>query len=147
MRRSSIIPSLSGKPAVRRIDQHANGDRSLGDGINQNEVSARWTGYFTAPSAGDYLLFMKGPGEEGGTRLYLDDKLVIDNWELVKARASEFKAQLTPGPHKIRLEYFRTLHLGRPERAIWDHSAGNHGQRRCQSAGEPLRCRRHRRRV
>ena len=107
-------PGLSGKPAVRRIDQHVNADRSLGDGINQNEVSARWTGYFMAPSEGDYLLFMKGPGEEGGTRLYLDDKLVIDNWDLVKARASEFKAQLTPGPHKIRLEYFAHYTWGGP---------------------------------
>ena len=106
--------SLNGKPTVRRIDQHVNGDRTLGDGINQNEVSARWTGYFTPPAAGDYLLFVKGPGEEGGTRLYLDDKLVIDNWELIRARASEAKAQLTAGPHKIRLEYFAHYTWGGP---------------------------------
>jgi beta-glucosidase len=107
-------PSLSGKPTVRRVDLHVNGDRTLGNGINQNEVSARWTGYFTPPVAGDFLLFVKGPGEEGGTRLYLDDKLIIDNWELVKARASEFNAQLSAGPHKIRLEYFAHFTWGGP---------------------------------
>jgi len=99
-------PSLSGKPTAKRVDQHINAYQSLGNGINQNEVSARWSGYFTPPGAGDYVLFVKGPGEEGGSRLYLDDKLVIDNWEIVRARASEFRTQLSTGPHKIRLEYF-----------------------------------------
>jgi beta-glucosidase len=99
-------PNMTGSPAVRRVDWHVNADRSLGDGANQNEVSARWTGYFTPPAAGEYMLFVHGPGEEGGTRLYLDDKLVIDNWELVKARVSQIRVPLSAGPHKVRFEYF-----------------------------------------
>ena len=50
--------------------------------MNQNEVSVRWTGYFTPSTPGEHLVFVHGAGEEGGFRLYLDDKLVIDNWEL-----------------------------------------------------------------
>ena len=106
--------SLTGQPAVRRTDQHVNADRSLGDGVNQNEISARWTGYFTPPVAGDYLVFVHGPGEEGGVRLYLDDKLVIDNWDLVKARVTQFRVPLSTEAHKVRLEYFAHYTWGGP---------------------------------
>ncbi len=97
---------LNGEPAVRRADQHINADRSLGDGINQNEVSARWAGYFTPNDPGEYLFFVQGPGEGGGYKLYVDDKLVIDTWELTRAQVSQIRLLLGAGPHKIRLEYF-----------------------------------------
>ena len=99
-------PSLSGSPALRRTDQHINGKHGFGDGVNQNEVSARWTGYFAPSSPGEHLLFVQGPGEEGGYRLYLDDKLVIDNWQRVNARVSQARLPITAGSHKIRFEYF-----------------------------------------
>ena len=98
-------PSLSGEPAVRRTDQHVNIGRYLGAGVNEDEVSARWTGYFTPAVPGVHLLFVQGPGEEGGFRLYLDDKLVIDNWEHAYARVSQVRVPLSAGAHKIRLEY------------------------------------------
>ncbi len=97
---------LSGKPAVSRVDQHVNIERSFGDGVNQNEVSARWTGYFTPSRPGEHVLFVQGPGEGGGDRLYLDDNLVIDNWELVRARVGQVQVSLKAGAHRIRLEYF-----------------------------------------
>jgi len=103
-------PSLSGSPALRRTNQHINADRSFGDGVNQNEVSARWTGYFTPSSPGDYLLFVQGPGEQGGCRLSWDGKLVIDNWERVNARVSQVRLPIAAGAHKVRFEYF--VHRG-----------------------------------
>jgi len=105
---------LSGKPAVSRVDQHVNVDHSFGDGVNQNEVSARWTGYFTPSHPGEHVLFVQGPGEEGGYRLYLDDNLVIDNWELVKARVSQVRVSLNASPHRMRLEYFVHYSWGGP---------------------------------
>jgi beta-glucosidase len=99
-------PNLSGSPAVRRTEQHINAHNNFGDGVNQNEVSARWIGYFTPKSPGEHLLFVAGPGEEGGSRLYLDDKLVIDNWERVNARVSQIRLPIAAGPHKVRFEYF-----------------------------------------
>jgi beta-glucosidase len=105
---------LSGKPAVSRVDQHVNVDHSFGDGVNQNEVSARWTGYFTPSRPGEHVLFVQGPGEEGGYRLYLDDNLVIDNWELVRARVSQVQVALNASPHRIRLEYFVHYSWGGP---------------------------------
>src|ERR1700693_4248888 len=67
-------PNMSGEPALRRSDQPINFDRAAGEGVNQNEVSARWTGYFTPGTPGEYLIFVLGGGEEGGSRLYLDDR-------------------------------------------------------------------------
>jgi beta-glucosidase len=96
---------LSGEPAVRRTDQHINVDHSLGDGVNQNEVSARWSGYFTPSDPGEHLFFVQGPGEGGGYKLYVDDKLVIDTWEFALAQVSQIRLPLAAGPHKIRFEY------------------------------------------
>ena len=99
-------PSLSGKPSVRRVVEHVNPDRLLSGGGSQNELSARWTGYFKPTTAGEHLIFVHGPGEEGGSRLYVDDKLIIDNWERVNARVSQVRMPFSAGVHKVRLEYF-----------------------------------------
>ena len=97
--------NLSGEPSAHRTDQHINADRSLGDGVNQNEVSARWSGYFTPSNPGEHLFFVQGPGEGGGYKLYVDDKLVIDTWKLSLAQVSQERLPLAAGPHKIRFEY------------------------------------------
>jgi beta-glucosidase len=98
--------NLSGKPAVHRTDQHIDAEHSPGDGANQNEVSARWSGYFTPSNPGEHLLFVQGPGEGGGYRLYVDDKLAIDTWELSRSLVSQVRLPLAAGPHKIQFEYF-----------------------------------------
>ncbi len=107
-------PDLKGTPAVTRTDLHVNADRSLADGIAQNEVSARWMGYFRPRVAGEHLIFVQGPGENGGYRLYLDDKLVIDNWDRAKALMSQVELPLAAGVHKIRFEYFVHWSWGGP---------------------------------
>src|SRR5260370_36812382 len=99
-------PNLSGTPAVHRTDQHINADHSLGDGVNQSEVSVRWSGYFTPGNPGEHLLFVQGPGEGGGYRLYVDDKVVIDTWELSRSLVSQTRLPMAAGPHKIRFEYY-----------------------------------------
>jgi beta-glucosidase len=99
-------PSFSGKPAVRRTDPHINFGRDLGAGVNEDEVSARWTGYFTPSTPGDYMFFVQGGGEEGGFRLYLDDKLIVNDWERINARIGQVRVPLAAGAHKIRFEYF-----------------------------------------
>ncbi|MGA7575566.1 MAG: glycoside hydrolase family 3 C-terminal domain-containing protein [Terriglobales bacterium] len=118
-------PSFSGQPAVHRTDEHVNFEHGLGDGVNWNDVSARWTGYFTPSHPGDYLVFTQGGGEEGGSRLFLDDKLIIDDWQRINARVSQVHIPLAAGPHKIRFEYFvhgsysgPKIGIIRPEEAV-----------------------------
>jgi beta-glucosidase len=107
-------PKLTGKPAVSRIDAHIDADHSLADNLKQNEISARWSGFFTPQEAGNYVVFVQGPGEEGGYRLFIDDKPVFDNWERVNARVSQTTMALAGGAHKVRFEYFVHWSWGGP---------------------------------
>jgi beta-glucosidase len=103
--------TLSGKPSSTSTTDHLNFDRVPG---GYEEMSARWTGYFTPKTPGDHVIFLAGAGEEGGYRLFVDDKQVIDNWDLKKALISELRVPLQAGPHKIRVEYFVHAQWGEP---------------------------------
>jgi beta-glucosidase len=98
--------NLSGEPGIERAVKKAIYDPATAEGMAVNDVSIRWTGYFTPTVPGDYLTFVQGPGENGGYRLYVDKKLVIDDWTQAFAFFSEVKISLQPGPHQIKLEYF-----------------------------------------
>jgi len=98
--------SLSGKPGIARVDKKASYDPAATGGMAANDVSIRWSGYFTPAIPGEYLAFVQGPGENGGYRLYVDKKLVIDDWTQAYAFLSQVKISLPAGPHQINLEYF-----------------------------------------
>jgi beta-glucosidase len=98
--------TLSGKPGVERVQKKVTHDPGASGGEAVNDGSIRWTGYFTPPAPGDYLAFVQGPGENGGYRLYIDKKIVIDDWTQAYAFLSQVKIALQPGPHQIQLECF-----------------------------------------
>ena len=96
---------VSGTPEVSRIDQHIN----FGDGARQSfppQTSASsWTGYFTPQSSGDHEIFVQTTGEAGGAfRLYVDDKLIFDNWATSKGLLNSTIQNLDAQPHKIVFE-------------------------------------------
>ena len=103
---------LEGKPILRRTDPHVNFGAVSGADFGNNgaaypagAVSARWTGYYTASSAGDYDFFVQSTGESGGYyRLYVDGKLDLDDWSIAKALVDYSTLALSQGPHKIVLE-------------------------------------------
>jgi beta-glucosidase len=97
---------LSGTPAVNRTDKHVNYEPARGGGGADTDMSIRWTGYFTPPTVGEYLVFVQGPGENGGYRLYVDKKLVFDNWKTWYAFVGETVMKLTAGPHQVELDYY-----------------------------------------
>jgi beta-glucosidase len=98
--------NLSGKPGIERVDKKASYDPGASAGEAANDGSIRWTSYFTPPTPGEYLAFVQGPGENGGYRLYVDKKLVIDDWTQAYAFLSQVKIPLQAGPHEVKLEYF-----------------------------------------
>ena len=71
-------------------------------------LSARWTGYFTPKTAGPHDVFVRGR-EDGymGYRLSVDDKVVLDNWQYLKATQDYVTLNLDASPHKVVLEYYR----------------------------------------
>ena len=119
--------TLSGTPAITRTDKHVNYVPARGGDGAASNISIRWSGYFTPSTPGNYLVFVQGPGENGGYRLYVDKKLVFDNWKDWYAFVSEASMTLTPGPHQIELDYYAksgwgkttaTLGIVRPETLV-----------------------------
>jgi beta-glucosidase len=106
---------LSGKPEMVRTDPRISfgflADR-LPPWAESEGFAARWTGNITAPDAGDYELEVKG---EGGARLWVDGKQLIDDWKEKGAAPQptrKVEIHMQKGvPQSIRLEY---LHLQSP---------------------------------
>jgi len=85
-------------------------------------ASSRWTGYYLPQSAGAHDIFVHTSGENGGAyRVYVDDKLVLDNWTLNKALANYVTLPLETGAHKIVLERRGRSQGGRTRLGIVRH--------------------------
>ena len=96
---------LKGTPTVKRIEQHVNFRNGTRADYPAQTLSSRWTGYYSPSTADSYDIFVASTGEDGGFyRLYLDDKLVFDNWNTSRAVVGQTILSLTDGPHKVVLE-------------------------------------------
>jgi beta-glucosidase len=106
---------LQGPPAVTRTEEHINvkAGSTRADYPTQT-FSSRWTGYYIPKDSGDHDFFVASTGEDGGFyRLYVDDKLVLDNWTMSKALVGQARLPLAATPHKIVLEqHGRSLWFG-----------------------------------
>jgi beta-glucosidase len=97
---------LNGAPAVTRVERSLDVGGPFRPPTPPNTASDRWTGYFVPPTAGPYDVFLQAAGEGGGgTRLYVDDKVVADNWDVSKALVSVTTLDLDARPHKVVLEH------------------------------------------
>jgi len=76
------------------------------------ESSRRWTAYYMAAESGPYEIVLQGGGEGNGNRLYVDDKLLVDNWKIARALQSHVTLDLSAGPHKVVVEDFQTSAVG-----------------------------------
>jgi beta-glucosidase len=104
---------LSGSPAIVRYDKYVHYEPARGTDGAASNVSIRWTGFFTPAVPGQYLAFVQGPGENGGYRLYIDKKLVLDNWKQWYAFVGEFPVALTSGAHEVELDYYAKIGWGK----------------------------------
>ncbi len=100
-------PDLQGPPALVRTDEHVNflwrHSGYIAGGPTRN-YSVRWTGYYTPPASGEYTLYVGG---HEGFRLYVDDKLLMDEWDWESTDLQLNTLALEAGkPYKVRLEYF-----------------------------------------
>ena len=111
-----VFPNLdlSGTPTATRRDRNLNlwEGRGGDPGATRQPGSARWTGFFEAPSAGSYDVFVQSGGGRGGHRLFVDDALVVDCWREARAFVSQKRLQLSAGPHKVVLELARQWGIG-----------------------------------
>jgi beta-glucosidase len=74
---------LSGSPAATRTEAQLGfggffgGGPRLPEGVGPGDFSARYTGFLVPEETGNYILSISGAG---GVRVWLDGKLVIDDW-------------------------------------------------------------------
>ncbi len=99
---------LRGKPAMRRIDSTVNfdwGARGPAAGIGVDSFSVRWTGSLHATESGTFELTVS---TDDGVRLYLDNQLLIDNWNDHGEEARSVNYAMEAGKsYDIRMEYYQ----------------------------------------
>jgi beta-glucosidase len=99
---------MQGEPFVTRTEPHVNYASVAGwrGAFPEGTLSSRWTGYYAPQAAGEYDVFMQSTGEDGGLcRLFVDDKLVFDNWKASRALVSTTTLRLDARPHKVVVEH------------------------------------------
>ena len=118
---------LSGPPVTTEVGHHV----VLGQpfdiaALNLDEIdfasllqtrttSERWTGYYVPQSAGAYDIFVQQGGfSPSGFRMYLDGKLLFDNWSNQKFILAQASIQLDAKPHKIVVEHHTDEGFGLP---------------------------------
>lgn len=127
-------PTLTGAPVLIRTDSTINFAWTLsppGQGVPLDWYGVRWTGRLTVPATGVRRIGVVG---SDGYRLYVDGKLLIDNWQKNSAGARLAAVSLHPGrSYALRLEYFETTGNGRV-RLVWDAGVANDWRVRIDSA-------------
>jgi len=111
---------LEGAPRLVRDDARIDFGWTLnspGRGIPFDWYSVRWTGTLTVPASGVRRI---GVEANDGYRLYLDGKLLIDDWQKRSYGARLATVALRPGSrHDVRLEYFESTGNARVK-LVWD---------------------------
>ena len=96
---------LKGTPVITRTEEHVDFGTAARLLFPEQTLSSRWTGYYLPQASGSYDIFVQTTREVGGSyRLYVDDKLVLDNWTTLTALIDYRTLSLEPGAHKIVLE-------------------------------------------
>lgn len=105
--------TLSGMPTLTRIDPEVNFNWAAegpGAPLPANGWSARWTADLEIAVADTFTFAVTS---EGGTRLWIDDELIIDQWvSWVSTTYASLPMYLERGIHSLRLEF-----------ADWDRNA------------------------
>lgn len=90
---------------------------SLPPGLSSlQQFSARWEGQLLAPEAGEYEIGLEG---DDGYRLWLDGRLVVEDWKNGPPRYQGARLQLTAGQAvAVRIEFYQDAY-GRKLRLAW----------------------------
>ncbi|HEY7396286.1 MAG TPA: glycoside hydrolase family 3 C-terminal domain-containing protein [Gemmatimonadaceae bacterium] len=111
---------LEGEPRLTRTDARVDFGWTLnspGRGIPFDWYSIRWTGRVTAPATGVRRIGVEG---NDGYRLYLDNTLVVDNWQKRSYGSRLATVNWKPNTtHDIRLEFFESTGNARVK-LVWN---------------------------
>jgi len=98
---------FSGTPSLKRLDKIINFDWGSGTPSSEfktEKFSIRWTGFLTPKETAQYRIGVKS---NDGTRLYLNDELIVANWGLHGPRLRTADMNLIEDKsYAITIEYF-----------------------------------------
>ncbi len=132
-------PRLEGEPSVVRTDSTIRFGWTLNSparGIPFDWYSVRWTGRLVVPAGGVARIGVVG---NDGYRLYLDGRLVIDDWRKQSFGTRLADVSLAPGSsHDLRLEYFETTGNARLK-LVWNAGVADDWRASIDSAVDAAR--------
>lgn len=115
-------PNLAGVSKLSRVDPTVNFHWELAapaPGFPVDNFSARWTGKLVPPESGLYMLAVRS---DDGARLYLDGKLLVDNWGDHPPTLKTAQIPLVGGKaYDIRLDYYESI-IGASVELLWQHT-------------------------
>jgi beta-glucosidase len=105
---------LQGKPYATRIEKRVDMGAPSKANLPALASSSRWTGYYVPATPGKFDLFVSSTGEDGGFyRVYVDGKIILDDWTTSREMLGIATLSLDANPHKIVLEHHgHSLWLG-----------------------------------
>ena len=115
--------TLAGGPALTRYEDQLNhdwGGGSPGHNVPADNFSARWTGSFWF-DAGTYRFSYRN---DDGLRLWVDDILVIDDWQDQQPAWSFVDHTIPRGTHTVRVEYYERTG-GASMQVAWERVSGS----------------------
>jgi len=99
--------NLEGEPDRIIIDSSINfmwNDKGPFEDFQKDYFSVRWTGYVKAEKTGSFTFDV---GSDDGVRLYIDDEIVINDWNDHAYLTNSYSKELAAGKlYKIKLEYY-----------------------------------------
>lgn len=126
--------NLNGNSPISRIDEKVDFDWTLyspDKGLPLDNYSVRWEGKIRSPKAGKFKIGLNG---NDGFRLYINHKLLIDNWkkQSYSTLLTDFKF-VTDSLYDISVEFFEPVgnaHI----KLIWDVTAEQHWRKEIAQA-------------
>jgi len=96
---------LEGEPVFTQIEEKINHnwlESSPGHGVNKDQFSVRWSGQFSF-NEGYFTFHYRS---DDGIKVWLDDRLIIDDWKIRGAQDRKSTIFVSKGNHKVTCEYF-----------------------------------------
>ncbi len=105
-------PNIQGNPLTTRMDAEINFDWGTGAPMAlmpSNRFSVRWTQRLTMEE-GNYTFYARS---DDGVRVWVDNRLIIDEWLPVQDQTFQASQSLSAGQHDIRVEYYEDIQFAR----------------------------------